>query len=53
MAGTGAGLVKVTTYLLYLIPVAIWLIARLWRGRENGTWRADLGWIAAARAPRP
>lgn len=28
--GTGAGLVKVTTFMLYLIPTGIWALHRLW-----------------------
>ncbi|MES1167625.1 MAG: hypothetical protein ABUL61_00505, partial [Oleiharenicola lentus] len=50
LAGTGAGLVKVTSFLLYLIPPACWAIRRLWRGRREGTWRAEVGWMAAAVA---
>ncbi|MBI2513707.1 MAG: glycosyltransferase family 39 protein [Opitutae bacterium] len=51
VAGTGAGLVKVTTFLLYLLPAGAWALARLWRGRRDGRWRVDLGWMAAALAP--
>lgn len=50
LAGTGAGLVKVTTFLLYLIPPAIWAIRRLWQTRREGAWRAEFGWMAAAVA---
>lgn len=50
LAGTGAGLVKVTTYLLYLIPPALWAVRRLWQRRTAGAWRAELGWMAAAVA---
>lgn len=49
LAGTGAGLVKVTTFMLYLLPAAWWAIARLWATRR-GTWRTDLGWMTAAVA---
>ena len=49
-AGTGAGLVKVTTFLLYLLPVALWALARLWRNRAAGRWRSEFGWMAAAVA---
>ncbi len=50
LAGTGAGLVKVTTYLLYLIPPGFWAIRRLWRMRKAGAWRAEFGWMTAAVA---
>lgn len=49
VAGAGAGLVKVTTYLLYLLPAAVWACNRLWRNRR-GEWRVDLGWMSAAVA---
>lgn len=49
LAGSGAGLVKVTTYLLYLLPSACWAMARLWRNRRS-EWRADLIWMTAAVA---
>ena len=45
VAGSGAGLVKVTTFLLYLLPAALWALARLWRNRQDGRWKADLGWM--------
>ena len=48
LAGTGAGLVKVTTFLLYLIPPGCWAIRRLWRMRKDGVWRAEFGLMAAA-----
>jgi len=48
LAGTGAGLVKVTTFLLYLIPPAIWAVRRLWQTRRAGAWREEFGWMAAA-----
>jgi hypothetical protein len=47
LAGTGAGLVKVTTFMLYLLPAAWWAGARLWAARRNGWWR-ELAWMAAA-----
>lgn len=50
LTGTGAGLVKVTTWLLYLLPAGAWALVRLLRGRESGRWRGDLGWMAAAVA---
>ena len=50
VAGTGAGLVKVTTFLLYLLPVALWVLVRLWRSRAVGRWRGELAWMAGAVA---
>jgi hypothetical protein len=50
LAGVGAGLVKVTTFLLYLLPVAAWALCRLRQGRQDRSWRADLRWMAAAVA---
>lgn len=49
LAGTGAGLVKVTTFLLYLLPAGGWALARLWSDRHAG-WKTDLAWMAAAVA---
>jgi hypothetical protein len=49
LAGTGAGLVKVTTYLLYLLPAAWWACGRLWRNRRT-EWLIDAGWMTAAVA---
>ena len=43
-AGTGAGLVKVTTFLLYLLPTGGWAVRRLWVERR-GSWKTDLGWM--------
>ena len=34
VAGTGAGLVKVTTFLLYLLPAGGWALGRLWSSRS-------------------
>lgn len=48
-AGTGAGLVKVTTFLLYLLPAGGWAVARLWSVRKAG-WKTELAWMAAAVA---
>ena len=40
MAGSGAGLVKATTFGLYLLPVAGWALLRLWRrGLQGESWR--------------
>ena len=50
VAGTGAGLVKVTTFLLYLIPTALWALQRLWATRRDGRWRGDLVWMAGGVA---
>jgi hypothetical protein len=47
VAGTGAGLVKVTTFMLYLLPAGIWALARLWAARKQG-WKTELAWMAAA-----
>lgn len=49
LAGSGAGLAKVTTYLLYLLPAAIWAASRLWQERR-GRWRQDFLWMAASVA---
>ncbi len=61
VAGVGAGLVKVTTFMVYLVPAAAW--ALWWLGREvraqTATGGADrawggvgrlVGWVAAATA---
>ncbi len=50
IAGSGAGLVKVTTFLIYLLPAAVWSVGRLWRNRTAGRWRGDVAWMAAAVA---
>jgi hypothetical protein len=50
VAGAGAGLVKVTTFLLFLLPVGAWALVRLWRSRRDGGWRTELAWMAAAAA---
>lgn len=49
IAGIGAGLVKVTTFLLYLLPAGIWALHRLATapGRARG---AELRWMAATTA---
>lgn len=44
-AGTGAGLVKVTTLILYTLPLIIWSLRRLWVARTDGSWRMDLKWM--------
>ena len=48
IAGTGAGLVKITTYLLYLLPAGVCALGQLWRGRRAGRWRGDLAYMALA-----
>ena len=61
VAGVGAGLVKVTTFMVYLAPAAAWALWWLWRewrqpaavgpGRRDWHGLARLsGWIAAATA---
>lgn len=46
VAGTGAGLVKVTTYMLYLLPAGVWALTRLWAARKQG-WKTELAWMTA------
>lgn len=48
LAGTGAGLVKVTTFMLYSLPVGLWAANRLWQARAGGRWRTELTWMVAA-----
>ncbi len=50
LAGTGAGLVKVTTFIIFLLPTGIWAALRLWRLRAAGRWVAEIRWMAAAVA---
>ena len=47
LAGTGAGLVKVTTFMLYLLPAGWWALTRLWSARKQG-WLTELVWMTAA-----
>jgi len=49
LAGTGAGLVKVTTFILYLLPAGAWAVRRLWAARR-GDWLREAAWMAAAVA---
>ncbi|MDQ5978398.1 MAG: hypothetical protein QG602_1372, partial [Verrucomicrobiota bacterium] len=49
VAAAGAGLVKVTTFLLYLLPAGVWAALRLWRNRRT-VWKTDIAWMAAAVA---
>lgn len=50
VAGVGAALVKITTLLVYGLPLALWGARRLWQARAGGVWRGELGWLAAAAA---
>ncbi|HUJ42436.1 MAG TPA: hypothetical protein VLW52_02400 [Opitutaceae bacterium] len=58
IAGMGAGLVKVTTFMLYLMPAGVWglwWLVGAWprHGRTVGSWTAVIrtaGWVAAATA---
>uniref|UniRef100_UPI00404B2AE8 phospholipid carrier-dependent glycosyltransferase n=1 Tax=Cephaloticoccus sp. TaxID=1985742 RepID=UPI00404B2AE8 len=50
IAGSGAGLVKVTTFLLYLIPAGVWAAKRLWMSRKDKLWLVEARWILAAVA---
>lgn len=47
VAGAGAGLVKVTTFMLYLLPTGVWSAVRLWSVRR-AAWKTDFVWMAAA-----
>ncbi len=55
-AGAGAGLVKVTTFLVFLAPAFAWSLHQLWLARPAAAprdWRPLLrtfGWLAAAHA---
>lgn len=55
-AGAGAGLVKVTTFLIFLAPAFVWSLHQLWLARPGAAprdWRPLLrtfGWLAAAHA---
>ena len=46
----GRGWSKSTTFLLYLLPVALWAGGWLWRHRTDGRWRSGLAWMAVAVA---
>ena len=55
VAGIGAGLVKVTTLIVYLLPAAAVSLVWLWRDRPRpgagaGAFVRTAGWIAAATA---
>jgi hypothetical protein len=49
VVGAGAGLVKVTTFILYLLPAGWWAVGRLWAARKQG-WPTELAWMIAATA---
>lgn len=49
VAGSVAGLVKVTTLLLHMLPLVVWCLVRLWR--ERARWVSEVAWMAAAVAP--
>ena len=53
LAGVGAGLVKVTTFMVYLIPAGLWTLWWLWRARPRsgdsrgaGEFGRVLAWVA-------
>ena len=55
LAGALAGLVKITTLVVYLIPAGLWSLWRLWRSRPRTTadwlpWLRTSAWMAAATA---
>ena len=53
-AGAGAGLVKVTTFLIFLAPAFAWSLHQLWLARPGAAprdwrpWLRTFGWLAAA-----
>lgn len=47
LAGTGAGLVKVTTWMLFLIPIGLWSLGRLGQAFRHGSWKREAVWMAA------
>ena len=48
VAGTGTSLVKITTFILYSLPIGLWAARRLWLARAGGRWRVELGWMVGA-----
>lgn len=50
LAGAGAGVVKVTTFMLYLLPTGGWALWRLCRALREHRIRAELCWLVAACA---
>lgn len=51
LAGTGAGLVKVTTFLLYLLPAGWWAGRRLWTARKGERMREAAWMLAVVTVP--
>jgi hypothetical protein len=56
LAGMGAGLVKVTTFMLFLMPAGLWAAWWMWQARPRSAAPVDrrlfnaTGWIAATTA---
>lgn len=50
VTGAGAGLVKVTTLMLYLLPMGVWAIKRGWQARGRGERVRELAWMGATVA---
>lgn len=48
LAGAAAGLVKVTTFAVYLLPAFLWALGRLWSTRRQGRWVLELPWMLGA-----
>jgi len=46
LVGTGAALIKNTTYLLWLLPAAAFVVVQLWRDARARSWRALAGTVA-------
>jgi hypothetical protein len=55
LAGTGAGLVKVTTFMVFVLPALAWSLWQLWLSRAKpgetgaGPLRRTFGWLAATQ----
>lgn len=50
VTGAAAGSVKVTTFMLYLLPTGAWALHRLWQARRELRFKAEFGWLFAASA---
>lgn len=48
LAGSGAGLAKVTTFIVFLVPAGWWAGSRLWRQRRERTLLTETGWMILA-----
>ncbi|HVU15790.1 MAG TPA: hypothetical protein VHD32_02610 [Candidatus Didemnitutus sp.] len=48
LTGVAAGLGKVTTLFVVLLPIALESGRQLWTGRREQRWKNDLAWIAGA-----